>query len=74
MDRSLDQNGETSLWARALELAKQSDAREQPWKAALAIETKAKENDTYDQLPDKSKEYWEDGSGGDGGDIRPCTH
>lgn len=70
MDTQSNQHSKLSPWARSIELAKQTDQREQPWKAALEVEKRAKEDGTYDQIPDVSTVY---GDGGDDGTIRPCN-
>jgi hypothetical protein len=73
MDTQSNKQSELSPWARSIKLAKQTDQREQPWKAALEVEKKAKADSTYDQIPDVSTVYGYDGNGGDDGSIRPCN-
>lgn len=61
------------LWAQSISIAKQLDRREQPWKTALDVEKAAKAEGTYDDLPDRSEENWEDGSSGDSEAVRMCN-
>lgn len=73
MDTHSNKQSERSAWARSIDLAKQKDGREQPWKSALDIERKAKEDGTYDQIVDVSNDIPDIGSGGDDGSLRGCN-
>ncbi|QPG96275.1 hypothetical protein C2857_003718 [Epichloe festucae Fl1] len=57
MDLPLKEKNELSPLARAIEVSDQKDGRRQPWKAALEAEKKAKEDGTWDQIVDVSKNY-----------------
>lgn len=72
MDTHSKKQSDLSPWARAIELARQKDGREQPWKAALEVELKAKEDGTYDQIVDVSHEVPDIGSGVDES-LRACN-
>ena len=61
-------------WSRSIKLAMRSDHRQQPWISALETERLAKTTNEYDNLPDRSKESWEDGSGDQLEAIRMCNH
>lgn len=73
MDTITNQQSQLSPWARSIEVAIQRDGREQPWKAALETERKAKEEGTYDQIVDVSQDIPSIGDDGDNGSIRACN-
>lgn len=45
-----------SSWARQIEANRLSDQRQQPWKAAFDVESKAKLEGTYEELQDVTKD------------------
>ncbi|KAK6194103.1 hypothetical protein LQW54_011788 [Pestalotiopsis sp. IQ-011] len=73
MDAQLKKLSEVSPWARSIDLARQKDGRVQPWKPALEVEAKAKEDGTYDQILDVSHTYPDIGDGGKDGSLRACN-
>lgn len=72
MDTWVGEQGDLSPWGRSLKLARAADGRERVWKAPLEAERKAKQDGTYDQLPDVSKAYVQDGKEEGNQNIRPC--
>lgn len=73
MSKTSNTPKEMSGWAQVLHLAAQKDRREQPWKAALEMERKAKQDGVHDLIVDVSKNYPDVSGGLDDGSLRACN-